>query len=371
MVQLSSVAAQIARLSANSLSGTGGIGAYRLSDLTDFGSNPGALSARFYVPAGMVAGAPLVVVLHGCTQTAGGYDHGAGWSQLADELGFALLFPQQERANNPNLCFNWFSPVDARRGSGEALSIHQMIMAMRARHRIDTDRIFITGLSAGGAMASIMLATYPEVFAGGAIIAGLPFGAARSVTDAFARMRGDGYPSDAELAAAIRHASDHKRRWPRISVWQGSADQTVAPSNADRIVASWRIVHGLPDEPTQRIVTGGIRHERWSNAEGEAVLEAYDIAGMGHGTPLRTTGPGGCGASGPFMLDVGLSSTRQIAQFWDLGDGIPSADTGIDPDRAAPFEPAADARASSWAGTRPATVGAVIADALRGAGLLR
>jgi poly(hydroxyalkanoate) depolymerase family esterase len=371
MVQLSSAAAQMARLGVNSRSGIGGVAPDRLSDMTDFGSNPGALSARFYVPAGMAAGAPLVVVLHGCTQTAGGYDHGAGWSQLADELGFALLFPQQERANNPNLCFNWFSPVDARRGSGEALSIHQMIVAMRARHRIDSDRIFVTGLSAGGAMASIMLATYPEVFAGGAIIAGLPFGAARSVTDAFARMRGDGYPSDAELAAAIRHASGHKGPWPRISVWQGGGDQTVAPSNAERIVASWRILHGLPDEPTQRSVTGSVRHECWSNGDGEAVLEAYNIAGMGHGTPLRTTGPGGCGASGPFMLDVGLSSTRQIAQFWDLGEAIPSEDADIDPDKAAPFEPAADASAFSWGGTRPATVGAVITDALRSAGLLR
>jgi poly(hydroxyalkanoate) depolymerase family esterase len=171
----------------------------------------------------------------------GGYDHGAGWSQLADELGFALLFPQQERANNPNLCFNWFSPVDARRGSGEALSIHQMIVAMRARHRIDTDRIFITGLSAGGAMASIMLATYPEVFAGGAIIAGLPFGAARSVTDAFARMRGDGYPSDAELAAAIRHASGHKGPATHLGVagWRGS-DRGAVECGTDRGVLADR-----------------------------------------------------------------------------------------------------------------------------------
>jgi poly(hydroxyalkanoate) depolymerase family esterase len=370
MVQLSSAAAQMARLGVNSRSGIGGVVPDRLSDMTGFGSNPGALSARFYVPAGMAAGAPLVVVLHGCTQTAGGYDHGAGWSQLADELGFALLFPQQERTNNPNLCFNWFSPVDARRGSGEALSIHQMIVAMRARHRIDSDRIFVTGLSAGGAMASIMLATYPEVFAGGAIIAGLPFGAARSVP----------MPLPGCAAMAIRPTRNWLPRsamhpatgpWPRISVWQGGGDQTVAPSNAERIAASWRILHGLPDEPTQRTDTGSVRHECWSNGDGEVVLEAYNIAGMGHGTPLRITGPGGCGASGPFMLDVGLSSTRQIAQFWGLGEAIPSEDADIDPDKAAPFEPVADASAFSWGGTRPATVGAVITDALRSAGLLR
>ena len=92
---------------------------------------------------------------------------------LADLHGFAVLFPEQQRANNANLCFNWFVPEDIRRDSGEALSIRQMIEAMVVAHGLDRSRIFVTGLSAGGAMASAMLATYPEIFAGGAIIAGL------------------------------------------------------------------------------------------------------------------------------------------------------------------------------------------------------
>ncbi len=137
----------------------------RLQPLAGFGPNPGALAAKFHVPNGLEEGAPLVVVLHGCTQTAAGYDYHSGWSRLADEAGFALLFPEQQRANNPNLCFNWFLPGDARRGSGEALSIRQMIETMVATHGLDRTRIFITGLSAGGAMASAMLASYPEVFA--------------------------------------------------------------------------------------------------------------------------------------------------------------------------------------------------------------
>src|SRR5688500_1904902 len=93
----------------------------RLHDLDAFGSNPGKLIARTYVPEGLRRGAPLVVVLHGCTQSAVGYDHGSGWSHLADRHGFALLFPEQQRANNPNLCFNWFNPADQRRGGGEPL----------------------------------------------------------------------------------------------------------------------------------------------------------------------------------------------------------------------------------------------------------
>src|SRR3984957_15437188 len=150
----------------------------RLRDFPEFGSNPGSLRARIYVPTSLTKDAPLVVVLHGCTQTAAAYDHGSGWSQLAEREGFALLFPEQQRVNNPNLCFNWFVPGDIRRDGGEALSIGQMIGAVVATYRLDRSRIFVTGLSAGGAMASAMLATYPELFAGGAIIAGLPYGGA-------------------------------------------------------------------------------------------------------------------------------------------------------------------------------------------------
>ena len=101
----------------------------KLTPLGEFGSNPGALDAYFYVPQSAGAHAPLVVVLHGCTQDAAGYDQGSGWSQLAEEQGFILLFPEQRRANNMNLCFNWFEPGDSRRGAGEPLSIRRMIDA--------------------------------------------------------------------------------------------------------------------------------------------------------------------------------------------------------------------------------------------------
>ena len=199
----------------------------RLTDLPDFGTNPGMLRARIYVPANLADNAPLVVVLHGCTQSAAGYDQGSGWSALADLHGFAVLFPEQQRANNANLCFNWFVPEDTRRDSGEALSIRQMVEAMVVAHGIDRRRIFVTGLSAGGAMASVMLATYPDVFAGGAIIAGLPYGSAATIPEAFDRMRGHGGPSDQALQTLLRGASDHDGPWPTISVWHGTADLTV------------------------------------------------------------------------------------------------------------------------------------------------
>lgn len=288
----------------------------RLESLADFGSNPGRLRAHGYCPAGLAKKAPLVVVLHGCKQNAGDYDHRSGWSQLADLAGFALLYPEQSPGNNPNLCFNWFRPGDTRRDSGEALSIRQMIDAMIAAHGLDRDRVFVTGLSAGGAMANVMLATYPEVFAGGAIIAGLAYGCASSVPEAFDCMRGQAPASDEELWAQLRRASPHAGPWPRVAIWQGMADHTVAPSNAEDIAAQWRTAHRLDDAPTREEISGGRMRRIWSNRAGEAVIELNTVAAMGHGTPLASD----LGAPGPYMLDVGISSTREIAAFWGIAE---------------------------------------------------
>jgi poly(hydroxyalkanoate) depolymerase family esterase len=109
----------------------------RLVELTSFGANPGALKAWLYLPTIMAPNTPLVVVLHGCTQTAAGYDLGSGWSELAEKRGFALLYPEQQRANNGNLCFNWFQATDTRRDLGEAASIHQMISHLIQSQGID------------------------------------------------------------------------------------------------------------------------------------------------------------------------------------------------------------------------------------------
>ncbi|WP_442583935.1 extracellular catalytic domain type 1 short-chain-length polyhydroxyalkanoate depolymerase [Mesorhizobium sp. ASY16-5R] len=297
----------------------------RLSTLTGFGSNPGALQARFYLPEALPENAPLVVVLHGCTQNAAAYDHGSGWTKLADQAGFAVLFPEQQRANNPNLCFNWFVPADTNRDGGEALSIRQMIETLIAAHGLDRERLFVTGLSAGGAMASVMLATYPEVFAGGAIIAGLAYGTANTIPEAFDRMRGHGGPSEPELQRLVSIASPHKGPWPRISIWQGSADQTVAASNAEAIAGQWRGVHRLGKTPTRSETVDGHTRRTWIDASGNALVETYTIPGMGHGTPLRTAGEHGLGVAGPFMLDVGISSTRRIAEFWGIAEPRASA----------------------------------------------
>jgi len=128
----------------------------RLREITNFGSNPGNLRMHVYVPDGSHPPPPLVIALHGCTQTADAYDHGAGWSDLAHRLGFILVFPEQQPANNPKNCFSWFLPGDTARDSGEALSIREMIAKAVDKYGVDRSRIFVTGLSAGGAMASVI-----------------------------------------------------------------------------------------------------------------------------------------------------------------------------------------------------------------------
>jgi feruloyl esterase len=129
----------------------------RLVEQTDLPPTAGNLRMLTYVPADLPRRAPLVVVLHGCTQTAAAYDHGAGWSALADRHGFALLYPEQRRANHPFGCFGWYQPHDQARDYGEAQSIRQMIGHLVAAHRFDTRQVYFTGLSAVGAMTSVML----------------------------------------------------------------------------------------------------------------------------------------------------------------------------------------------------------------------
>ena len=292
-----------------------------LTEVTKFGANPGNLRMLAYVPQGLPPGAPLVVVLHGCTQTAAGYDACAGWSRLAERHGFAVLLPEQQRANNPNGCFNWFQAPDMARTGGEVESIRQGVASMMASHRLDPARVYVSGLSAGGAMAAALLATYPEVFAGGAIIAGLPYGAAGSVSEAFEVMGGRRVHPARVWGNLVRRASPHRGPWPRVQVWQGSADTTVRPGNAAELVKQWADLHGVPSAPSVTDQVDGAVHQAWQGADGTVVLESFMVPGMQHGTPLNLKAPDAdksVGRAGPYMLDAGISSTWRQAQSWGL-----------------------------------------------------
>jgi poly(hydroxyalkanoate) depolymerase family esterase len=307
----------------------------RLRELTGFGSNPGNLRMFAYAPQDLPAAAPLVVALHGCTQTANEYDYGTGWSSLADKFGFAVIYPQQQPANNPRNCFSWFLPDDITPGQGEAHSIGEMIEHAIATFAADRHRVFVTGLSAGGAMASVMLATYPEVFAGGAVIAGLPYGCASNVQQAFELMFTPQPMGARALGDRVRAASRHRGPWPKISVWHGTSDPIVQPSNGQDIIRQWVNVHGVAERPSCQELVRGHTRRIWTDANGELLIEAFSISGMAHGVPLATTGGESCGAAGAFFLDVGISSTHHIARSWHLHESIVEMPGAVSPRSAA------------------------------------
>lgn len=299
-----------------------------LEEVLGFGDNPGALRMFTFVPAQLQKPRALVVVLHGCGQTAAAYDLGAGWSTLARHYGFALLMPEQQRVNNGNTCFNWFSPEDTVRGSGEAHSIREMIAHMVEAHRINHRRVFITGLSAGGGMTSVMLATYPEVFAAGAVIAGLPYGIASNLREALDGMFHSPARPARELGDLVRSASDHGGPWPKVSVWHGSADRTVNPGNANEIVKQWLDLHDLPDAPMAETVVDGYPRQAWWNKDGETLVESFAITDMAHGTPLGIAdNDQRYGVEGAFLIEAGISSSYHIAKFFGLTGWIPDAAT--------------------------------------------
>lgn len=289
-----------------------------VEQVTNFGSNPGNLKMFRYVPAGLPAGRPVVVAMHGCTQNATGYGTGAGWLQLADRLRFTVVLPEQQSLNNMNRCFNWFERGDTTRGQGEAESIAQMVRRTLTDTGANAGRVHATGLSAGGAMTAVMLATYPEMFAGGGVVAGIAYRCAASMIDAFSCMYPGRNLTPAQLGGLVRAASSHTGPWPTVSIWQGSADYTVAPANATELVEQWTDVHGISATPTSRDTVAGYPHAVYS-AGGRTVVETYTITGMGHGQPLDPgTGPGQCGQAGAYLLDVNVCAAWHLGTAWNL-----------------------------------------------------
>lgn len=306
----------MALFSGDASSGAGGGSAGdrpRLTEVAEFGPNPGDLRFFRFAPADGSRRRPCVVVLHGCTQTASGYDAGSGWSRLAEAHGFVVLFAQQKASNNEKLCFSWFQPDDVRRGHGEAASIRQMVASATDDLRLDPARIFVCGLSAGGAMANAMLAAYPEVFAGGAVIAGLPYGAATGVSGAFDAMFNGRVKEPGAWGQAVRDASDHAGPWPSVSVWHGTADNVVKPINAGELIKQWTDVQGLGAADPRAEQVGPALRRTWSGADGRARVTEYSVPGLGHGAPVDDDG-----LPAPFFLPCGLSSTRQIAADFGL-----------------------------------------------------
>lgn len=289
-----------------------------IREIAAFGSNPGALRMLICAPPQVRPDAALVVVLHGGGQSAQDYAHGAGWVSLAHRFGFIVLCPEQSRANNVFGCFNWFMGIDSDREGGEAESIASMIAHARATYSIDPARIHVTGLSAGGAMAAVMLATYPELFAAGAIIAGLPYGAATSPLQAMLVMASGSRLADAALGDLVRAASAHDGPWPTVEIWHGDDDVTVSPGSAGDLARQWADVHGAVRMAADDRNEAGRRADFWCLPCGGVAVVRHRIARMPHGAALKTDGADRCGAAGPLLINIGVSSSGEIARGWGL-----------------------------------------------------
>ncbi|MFD1148284.1 extracellular catalytic domain type 1 short-chain-length polyhydroxyalkanoate depolymerase [Saccharothrix hoggarensis] len=287
-----------------------------VTEVWAFGSNPGNLRMFRYVPDGLPAGRPLVVVLHGCTQDAR-YGTSSGWVSLADRLRFAVVLPQQQSVNNANRCFNWFQAFDTSRGHGEVASIASMVA--RTRADFGTSATYATGLSAGGAMTSALLATYPDVFAGGGVVAGLPFGCATSAFDAYACMNPGRDLTARQWGDKVRAATGHRGPWPTMTVWHGTADGTVAVANQREVVEQWTDVHATDATSDVTDTVAGYPHAVYRNSSGSPVVETHTVTGMGHGQPVDPgTATHQCGTPTAYVLDVNACAAWYLAQRWRL-----------------------------------------------------
>ncbi|MBA3323973.1 MAG: PHB depolymerase family esterase [Rhodobacteraceae bacterium] len=264
---------------------------------------------RLYVPSTADEGLQgLIVMLHGCTQNPEDFAAGTGMNALAEEHRLLIVYPAQTGGDNSMSCWNWFRPGDQMRDTGEPAIIAGLTESIRDEYAIPRDRVFIAGLSAGGAMAAIMGETYPELYGAIGVHSGLAYGSANDVMSALTAMRGQ-----VGIQRPSRNGGGGPEAGPRMIVFHGNADTTVHPSNAERIIASQGRRHGkisrYEHEPS-----GDTRGYTRLVAEREAGtngIECWMIDGAQHawsgghpsGSYTDPRGPGASKAMVRFFLD--------------------------------------------------------------------
>jgi poly(hydroxyalkanoate) depolymerase family esterase len=324
--------------------------AWALTEVTGFGSNPGQLKMYRYVPASLHVPSPLVLLLHGCAQTAGSYDDETGWTKYADLWGFALVLAEQPSGMR---CFTWWEPADIGRDSGEALSIKQMIDKMRADYPIEATRIYVSGLSAGGAMTEVMLAAYPDLFAGGAIVAGVPYECATSQLEATYPCMSPGKTQLPSMWGDLVRGAypGYSGAWPTVSIWHGESDMTVNVVNATESMKQWTNVHGIDQNADVDEILQGVSHQVWQDVSGRSLVDMYLIPGMGHGQAIDPgTALAQCGTAGAYILSEGICAAYVMAKAWGLDRDNPQPADGAATNDGAPADGGHD---DTDAGSRP------------------
>ena len=268
----------------------------------------GKRSYKLYIPHRHQAGRrPLLVMLHGGTQGPDDFAAGTRMNALAEEHGFLVAYPSQCKSANPSLCWNWFKPQDQMRSGGEPSIIAGITNEIVSTYDIDPQRVFVAGLSAGGAMAGVMGATYPEVYAAVGVHSGLPHRSATDVASAFAAMRGD--PRVQRRQRKPRPAPDHARR-VRTIVFHGDADHIVHPSNAAKIVEAQTkggdsVERAKARSSASRTYTRAVTRDK----TGTVVVEQWLIHGSGHAWS-------GGSADGTYTDPHGPDASREMVRFF-------------------------------------------------------
>jgi poly(hydroxyalkanoate) depolymerase family esterase len=241
-----------------------------------FSCQAGVRPYKVYVPSrSRGARAPLILMLHGCTQNADDFAVGTGMNLLAEQHGFIVAYPEQPMTANQLGCWNWFSEKDQRRDSGEPSIIAGLTRFLISEMNLDHERVFVAGLSAGGAMADVMSVSYPDLYAAAGIHSGLAYGVAKDQASAFVAMSGK---------SSDRHPRRANNR-ARTVIFHGKSDAKVHPSNADHILSEARAgVSGIYRESTHRGTSNGLEYDRTVvvDARGVSQLEYWAIDGLGH-----------------------------------------------------------------------------------------